>query len=476
MTNADANRMFKPAADVPAALRLPAEVKRARSRSRRPSRALAIAIALFASAFMALWPSLAAAQTITLTGNYPLRRLTDGQGGALHTNTRQVRNDDDNAANTGINRSDCDSDEVWQWAFTVPTAASYTYFDIWASTSKTSCADVTARAVTPPGTQQPSATCWRVGRFAYGDVINGKVVSVKTSNIVKAVFRLLNDDDPAMTATKDICYPSADQQPTRFYLHYLLIGSDGVTAAANAATYESAYDTTYDLMGPSPPTDVKLGAGGSLLVSSWTGTTAQDKDFKEFHAYCFPKLGSEGSPPYYGLDSGLFGTDTAVADTGTVEATVDESGVDAADTATASTTDTATSETAGPTGKCPALPAGFAANALPPPDIESLKCGSSGTVSGKMTIKGLTNGVYYAVAIAAVDQNGNSGLLSNVACLDPEETRDFFDTYAADGGSGGGGYCAYGAGSRDGALAAVAGLAALALVGRRFSRRVGGSR
>jgi hypothetical protein len=476
MTNADANRMFKPAADVPAAPRLPAEVKRAPSRSRRPTRALALALALFASAFVALWPSLAAAQTITLTGNYPLRKLPDGKGGFI-TNTRQVRSDDDNAPSTGINRADCTSGEIWQFAFTIPTVASYTFFDVWASTSNTSCADVTARAATPPATPQPSATCWRVARFAYNQVINGQVVSLNTSNIVKAVFRLQNDDDPTTTSTNDICYPTADQQPTRFYLHYVLIGSDGATAAPNAATYESAYDTTYDLMGPSPPTDVSLGAGGTLLSAKWTGATAQDKDFKEYHAYCFPKLGSsDAGPPYYGLDAALFDSTPAVVDSGTAETAVDETGIDAADTAPATTTDADASEVGGQTANCPQLPTGFASGVLPSPDIEALNCGTSATTTGNMTIKGLTNGQFYAVAIAAVDQNGNSGLLSNVACLDPEPTRDFFDTYAAAGGSGGGGYCAYGAGSRDTALAAVAGLAALALIGRRVSRRGGGSR
>ncbi len=507
MTNADGNRMFNPAADVPAALRFLAAVFAARGRAHRSGRALTraavAALAIAAVALVALWPRVASAQ-ITVTGNYPQRwhgckttcdatlgcqATCAGNPGAVQS-VRLPRSTDDLAPNAGISRTDCDSDEVWQFAFSIPATASFSYFDIWASGSATSCADVTTRAVTPPGTQVASATCWRVARFTSGQVLNQSVVSVRTSDIVKSIFRLENYDDPAMTTTSQICYPTEDQQPTRFYLHFLLIGNDGLSAATDAATYEAAYDTTYDLMGPLPPTDVTLGAGGNLLIAKWTGTTALDKDFVQYRAYCFPKVGSEGNPPYYGVDSGLFSGDTAVADTavadtasgdtGTSEASADDGGADAADaadtavadTATASTTDTGTATLAG----CPTLPTGFAANLLPSADIEALRCASSGTISGKMQISPLANGTTYAIAIAAVDKYGNSGLLSNIVCLDPEETRDFFDTYAADGGKGGGGYCAYGAGSRDKALVAVAGLAALALIGRRYARRGGGSR
>jgi hypothetical protein len=391
---------------------------RARARPRPRVAAFALALTVATGALVSLWTGTAAAQSITITGNYPLRKV----GGA--NSTRLPRSDDDYAGNAGINRADCDSDETWQWSFNVPAAASYTFFDVWASGSNASCADVTARAATPPGTQQPSATCWRVARFAYNQVINQGVVTTKTSDIVKAAFRLQNDDDPATTSSKEICYPTADQQPTRIYLHFLLIGSDGLTTAPDASTYESVFDTTYDLMGPPPPADVRLSAGPSSLFAQFTGATAQDKDFREYRAYCFPKRGSVTPTP-----------DAGTGDVG------------APDAASAPT--------------CPPLPAGFAMGSLPTSDLEAFSCSSTGSTAGVLKIDGLTAGASYAVAIAALDGYGNSGLLSNVACLAPNAGAP------AAAVSGGGSSCAYGPGSGAGALAALGALVACAFVARR---------
>jgi hypothetical protein len=54
----------------------------------------------------------------------------------------------------------------------------------------------------------------------------------------------------------------------------------------------------------------------------------------------------------------------------------------------------------------------------------------------------LIDGHQYAVAVAAYDDDGNVGLLSNLYCQTPEPIIDFWDRYAGDGGTAGGGYCA----------------------------------
>jgi hypothetical protein len=385
----------------------------ASSRPRPRIGPVALALTVAAAALVSLWPNVAAAQTITLVGQYP-QRMTGGQA-----STRQPRGDDDYASNIGIDRLDCDSDETWKWAFAIPPAASFTFFDVWASTSKASCADVTARATTPPATPQPTATCWHVARYMSNQVLNANVVSFKSSDIVKAVYRLTNVDDPAMTSTKEICYPAADQQPMRFYLHFLLIGADGVTAVQNATTYESVYDTTYDLQGPTPPDGVTLGAGAQSLVASWVPSTTLDKDLLGYRAYCFPTVGSVGQQ-----DAGA--SEAGAADAGAA---------------------------------CPTLPAGFGANVLPSRDVEAMACGSSQVGSHSMQIDGLVGGTTYAVAIAAIDKYGNSGPLSNVACLAPNGP--------APAGTAGGGSCSFGSATRAGWLGWLGGVAALGLLARR---------
>jgi hypothetical protein len=54
----------------------------------------------------------------------------------------------------------------------------------------------------------------------------------------------------------------------------------------------------------------------------------------------------------------------------------------------------------------------------------------------------LIDGHQYAVAVAAYDDDGNVGLLSNLVCQTPEPIVDFWDRYSADGGTAGGGFCA----------------------------------
>jgi hypothetical protein len=54
----------------------------------------------------------------------------------------------------------------------------------------------------------------------------------------------------------------------------------------------------------------------------------------------------------------------------------------------------------------------------------------------------LINGHQYAIAVAAYDDDGNVGLVSNLFCQTPEPVIDFWDRYEADGGKAGGGFCA----------------------------------
>jgi hypothetical protein len=54
----------------------------------------------------------------------------------------------------------------------------------------------------------------------------------------------------------------------------------------------------------------------------------------------------------------------------------------------------------------------------------------------------LIDGHQYAIAVAAYDDDGNVGLLSNLVCQTPAPIVDFWDRYAVAGGTAGGGFCA----------------------------------
>ena len=86
----------------------------------------------------------------------------------------------------------------------------------------------------------------------------------------------------------------------------------------------------------------------------------------------------------------------------------------------------------------------------------------------------LVDGHQYAVAVAAFDDTGNVGLVSNLACQAPAAVVDFFNAYGSAGGGAGGGFCslqAPGAPAFGSALGTVLGVAAVAFVRRRRRRR-----
>jgi hypothetical protein len=242
--------------------------------------------------------------------------------------------------------------------------------------------------------------------------------------MVRSAFRKLSDGDAsAFTTTTDVCTVDADQQPTRFYLHFLLM-TDATTVAGSttANEYEYTYDTVYDLHGPTAPSGLVLGPGENVLLAQWTSQTVV-KDFAGYRAYCYPTAGSEGDA----------GTSTAA-------------------------------------DGCPTLPttlAGFAEGKIPDAAVQAQLCGSMSTTGNSFTLKNLKDGVSYAVAIAAVDDAGNTGALSKVACLAPQPTNDFYDAYRGAGGQAGGGFCTLGAPRGRTALAGLLGLVALGALARR---------
>jgi hypothetical protein len=85
---------------------------------------------------------------------------------------------------------------------------------------------------------------------------------------------------------------------------------------------------------------------------------------------------------------------------------------------------------------------------------------------------GLDNGHQYACVVSAYDTRENDGPFSVVACGKPWWVKDFYSTYSAAGGKGGGGFCSIGrVRSGVGLLIPLASLCLLALRRMRKSNR-----
>jgi len=85
----------------------------------------------------------------------------------------------------------------------------------------------------------------------------------------------------------------------------------------------------------------------------------------------------------------------------------------------------------------------------------------------------LINGHQYAVAVAAYDDDGNVGIVSNLGCQTPAPVTDFWDKYKEDGGLAGGGFCALEAPGAPvaGSVFGIGAGTALVAYGRRRRRR-----
>jgi hypothetical protein len=104
-----------------------------------------------------------------------------------------------------------------------------------------------------------------------------------------------------------------------------------------------------------------------------------------------------------------------------------------------------------------------------PPTEKEASCGEvTGMAIDSGTATGRSNGVEYAVGVAAIDNFGNVGKLSELACATPKEVTGFFEAYRAAGGQAGGGFCSFAPARRGtAAFGVVLLLGGLALVRRR---------
>ena len=312
--------------------------------------------------------------------------------------------------------------------------------------------------------------------------------------------------------------------PVSLKLYFFLSppAEDLIQGTANFAIFA---DSGIDLWGPAPPTDLVVTPGDEELQISFASGLDTSGDQAGLFFFIDDGSGVAGVPTTAttsgGSTSASAASSGAASSTSAASSATATSGAGGASTSTgaggaggASTsatsatsagstsaaTSTATGAGAGGAGAGPNLSTGVTGSGNVDacnPTATVAKCtagsfvlipgevpnntgtGQTLTTGTKGTITGLTNGVAVVVALAAFDDVGNVGKLSELQCGTPAPVNSFLRVYECKGGlkDSGCGFCSM-SGERTNSFAALAsgGLVVLGLLARRSRRpRVTGS-
>ena len=414
-----------------------------------------------------------------------------------------------------ISRSDCLAEDNIYFTVTLAVYSGLT-LQVWAANQGVDC--------TPPEQRQGTAAqCWNV--YSAPATLQITTVKIKATDIVA---RVLPGTTPPSTDIRDICTSSSAPKGQQLSLMFMFVTS-GTQIAGTPQTWT---DIGYDIAPPAPPTGVTASPGETRLHMTWTQNA--DGDTFAYNFYCDPPPGSVlpdgGLKPLrafpswgtvsqaldtggtfgaggfsfgaggfslgtggFSLGTGGFSLGTGGFSLGTGGFSLDTGGFSGAlgsggfggiissggiagAVSAGGSAGTSTGSGGTPTSSCNAssvlLPG---LDPTYPNSLGSYICGSvSGIgISTSGTVENLANDVQYAVAMSAVDQIGNVGVLSGQACGTPANVTDFFELYRAAGGKGGGGLCALSRvpGRAAAGVVTAAGLLAFAGALRRARRR-----
>ncbi|MGK3991549.1 hypothetical protein WME99_51340 [Sorangium sp. So ce136] len=205
--------------------------------------------------------------------------------------------------------------------------------------------------------------------------------------------------------------PSTSARPVSIYFLRQESFQDDVTESDSAVWT----DTRMDLLGPRPPSDVKVGSGDTRLIVEYS--LASDDDTFGHYFYCDSNIVSSPGGAAGG-GSGAGGGDGAGGGGGAGGA--GDGGDDGG-------------EGDSSCGSSVLVPGEI-------PDASLVPCGRVGRASAGEA-SGLENGIPYVVGVAAYDNIGNPGVMSQLACGVPVDVDSFFELYREAGGQAGGGFC-----------------------------------
>jgi hypothetical protein len=316
-----------------------------------------------------------------------------------------------------INREDCITDDVLHFDVKV-TQPSDNNFEVWVG--DTNCESPEAR------TGNVAKMCWQV--WGESAPTNSFQVDIKVRDIIAAP-----DNGGFAKDTGTLADCNSDWAST-LGIYFMYVDDTG-DISGNWVRWEL---TGVDIKGPLPPTNVTAGVGDAdRLVAKWG--SSDSLGLTSYNVYC-TEAGAGPAPVVVEGDGGATSAQNVSdpdAGSGT-DAGSSDAGLDAAVSVAPPLASTPTLLADAGAGSC--WGAGLVPGALPPTGLQPCGTETSRTAThGNAT--GLIEGTRYALAVAAVDELGNPGVLSNVACGIPEPVTDAFEAYRGSGGGGGGGFC-----------------------------------
>jgi hypothetical protein len=250
------------------------------------------------------------------------------------------------------------------------------------------------------------------------------------------------------------------------------IANGAATSSSSSGTTSNAsakWSTTVDLVGPSVPPGLDMGAGDQMLILSLPNVA--DSDRQGYYVYCNPPIDGAGGPP----DAGASKSSSSSSSSSSGKSS--DAGLGGSDGGTGG--DAGTGGTAGVGGagggggttamaECSTTIPGLTPGVPPPADAPH--CAALGPSVTSTPIGDAVNGVQYVVAVAAYDAVNNIGPLSYSLCQTPEPTNTFWKVYCEDGGDGCPGCTVRPSSSLAWPGLATAALGAVAFCARRRSR------
>lgn len=354
-----------------------------------------------AVASLALSATAFAAPTLTLTPTIQ-RFYQDGTVPAQHGMP---------ASTQGLNFDDCNNNVKIRFTLSMSTVDTSNYsLQAWAGPSD--CAPVAARTAS-------TAACWPVlaGNVAQASTTT---VDVNVRDIAAQIGRTTTSIALSYSpASASVC-SSGVSGANQINVYFLLVPSANGDATGANSPFK------IKLTGPPAPTVTSVGSGDGLLNVNWKAAT--DSDTQGFYLFTDPPLTPIS-------DAGAV---TVCTDAGFSDGGVDDGGNPINIPNDASCSSTPISVADGGACGTSALQAGVAGSLL-----KAFSTGTpTGNTSSSVSVTGLTNGLTYNVAVAAIDSYGNIGPISAptspTTCGSPAPIDDFWKIYRKDGGGAGG--------------------------------------
>ncbi len=434
----------------------------------RPSSWLATLSAAFA--VMGVAPLVRAQVSSVSVTTTPTRQLPNGMYYPSHIV---------DGTNQGIGYLDCTNDTEILFPLTIAGLPDVTVtFEIWAGTTDCTQAGATNNAST--------GTCWPVAPNPVPAAV--MTVAIRVQDIVSQ----LGVTPPAQSyssAPATVCTTAASSTTTTvtddsgttsttsgvanvsiFFMFF-------PTGSSTPSVTSTPYPLEVKLSGPGACTGVTAGSGDGEIVMNWSPPSGET-DIQGYNLFAQPvgSLGPSDASTVMQVctDAGQVGTElfddagNPVYDDAGNPIYVDDAGNPVTQPDASCYNQYVPSSPTGCSSSSGSIDTTSAALACLDAGPSNILCSQvNGTTNSQGTISGLANGTSYAVAVAAFDEFGNLGSISNAVCATPAPINDFWKVYNQDGGNAG--FCALEVVGAHGSpvAATLAGLVAFAFIRRR---------